>query len=311
MPNEWKVLERAVDRFNLDHEQREEYVQVVTDVYGEAMASTAGFEEFDDEYYEFLNQEVFSDNRVVSTLRGFGLSDDQLAEFRNGTIDADELVKTWNELRFRIDELIDFAMLLKLVKDYSLRSDTGMIDSRYRLQKLVYLVNRRISQQEDHAAIGETGGDLGMLDRTGYRYRFTKRDSGPFSSDVYEDKNRLFAWELIDEQVVDDEGTGEVAERNRRYGIELTPAGEIMVDQFYDRIEQADSVMLSSWNFAQQTVIDEVVHMPYEDIVGIVGTDERLQRVSTGSELLVGPARKFKASEIEFLDELTGQFAHA
>lgn len=311
MPNEWKVLERAVDRFDLDYEQREEYVQVVTDVYGEAMASTAGFEEFDDEYYEFLNQEVFSDNRVVSVLRGFGLSDDQLAEFRNGTIDADELVKTWNELRFRIDELIDFAMLLKLVKDYSLRSDTGMIDSRYRLQKLVYLVNRRISQQEDHAAIGETGGDLGMLDRTGYRYRFTKRDSGPFSSDVYEDKNRLFAWELIDEQVVDDEGTGEVAERNRRYGIELTPAGEIMIDQFYDRIEQADSVMLSSWNFAQQTVIDEVVHMPYEDVVGIVGTDERLQRVSTGSELLVGPARKFKASEIEFLDELTGQFAHA
>ena len=311
MPNEWKVLERAVDRFDLDYEQREEYVQVVTDVYGEAMASTAGFEEFDDEYYEFLNQEVFSDNRVVSVLRGFGLSDDQLAEFRNGTIDADELVKTWNELRFRIDELIDFAMLLKLVKDYSLRSDTGMIDSRYRLQKLVYLVNRRISQQEDHAAIGETGGDLGMLDRTGYRYRFTKRDSGPFSSDVYEDKNRLFAWELIDEQVVDDEGTGEVAERNRRYGIELTPAGEIMIDQFYDRIEQADSVMLSSWNFAQQTVIDEVVHIPYEDIVGIVGTDERLQRVSTGSELLVGPARKFKASEIEFLDELTGQFAHA
>lgn len=311
MPNEWKVLERAVDRFDLDYEQREEYVQVVTDVYGEAMASTAGFEEFDDEYYEFLNQEVFSDNRVVSVLRGFGLSDDQLAEFRNGTIDADELVKTWNELRFRIDELIDFAMLLKLVKDYSLRSDTGMIDSRYRLQKLVYLVNRRISQQEDHAAIGETGGDLGMLDRTGYRYRFTKRDSGPFSSDVYEDKNRLFAWELIDEQVVDDEGTGEVAERNRRYGIELTPAGEIMIDQFYDRIEQADSVMLSSWNFAQQTVIDEVVHMPYEDIVGIVGTDERLQRVSTGSELLVGPARKFKASEIEFLDELTGQFAYA
>lgn len=311
MPNEWKVLERAVDRFDLDYEQREEYVQVVTDVYGEAMASTAGFEEFDDEYYEFLNQEVFSDNRVVSVLRDFGLSDDQLAGFRNGTIDADELVKTWNELRFRIDELIDFAMLLKLVKDYSLRSDTGMIDSRYRLQKLVYLVNRRISQQEDHAAIGETGGDLGMLDRTGYRYRFTKRDSGPFSSDVYEDKNRLFAWELIDEQVVDDEGTGEVAERNRRYGIELTPAGEIMVNQFYDRIEQADSVMLSSWNFAQQTVIDEVVHMPYEDIVGIVGTDERLQRVSTGSELLVGPARKFKASEIEFLDELTGQFAHA
>lgn len=311
MPNEWKVLERAVDRFDLDYEQREEYVQVVTDVYGEAMASTAGFEEFDDEYYEFLNQEVFSDNRVVSVLRDFGLSDDQLAGFRNGTIDADELVKTWNELRFRIDELIDFAMLLKLVKDYSLRSDTGMIDSRYRLQKLVYLVNRRISQQEDHAAIGETGGDLGMLDRTGYRYRFTKRDSGPFSSDVYEDKNRLFAWELIDEQVVDDEGTGEVAERNRRYGIELTPAGEIMVNQFYDRIEQADSVMLSSWSFAQQTVIDEVVHMPCEDIVGIVGTDERLQRVSTGSELLVGPARKFKASEIEFLDELTGQFAHA
>lgn len=311
MPNEWKVLERAADRFDLDHNQREEYVQVVTDVYGEAMASTADFEEFDDEYYNFLNREVFSDNRVVSTLRGFGLSDDQIAEFRNGTIDANELVRRWNELRFRIDELIDFAMLLKLVKDYSLQSDTEMIDSRYRLQKLVYFVNQRISQQEDHTAIGETRGDLGRLDRTGYRYRFTKRDSGPFSADVYEDKNRLFAWELIDEPVVDDEGTGEVAERNRRYGIELTPAGEIMIDQFYDRIEQADSIMLSSWNYAQQTVIDEVVNMTHEDIVDTVGEDERLRRASTGSELLVGPTRKFKASEIEFLDELTGQFAHA
>jgi hypothetical protein len=186
-----------------------------------------------------------------------------------------------------------------------------MIDSRYRLQKLVYLVNRRISQQEDHATIGDTRGDLGRLDRTGYRYRFTKRDSGPFSADVYEDKNRLYAWEMIDEPVVDDEGTGEVAERNRRYGIELTPGGEIMVNQFYDRIEQADSVMLSSWNYAQQTVIDEVVHMTHDDLVGTVGEDERLQRASTGSELLVGPTRKFKASEIEFLDELTGQFAHA
>lgn len=311
MPNEWKVLERAVNQFDLDHEQREEYVQVVTDVYGEAMAATADLEEFDYEYYEFLNQEVFSDDRVVSTLRGFELSDDQLAEFRNGTIDADELVKTWNELRFRIDELIDFAMLLKLVKDYSLRSDTGMIDSRFRLQKLVYLVNRQISQQEDYAAVGETRGALGMLDRTGYRYRFTKRDSGPFSADVYEDKNRLFAWELIDEPVVDEEGTGEVGERNRRYGIELTPAGEIMVDQFYDRVEQADSVMLSSWNYAQQSVIDEVVYMTHEDIVGTIGEDERLQRASTGAELLVGPTRKFKASDIEFLDELTGQFAHA
>lgn len=311
MPNEWKVLERAVDRFDLDHEQWEEYVQVITDVYGEAMATTADFEEFDEAYYEFLNREVFSDDRVVSTLRGFGLSDEQLGEFRNGTIDADELVKTWNELRFRIDELIDFAMLLKLVKDYSYRSDIGMIDSRYRLQKLVYLVNRRISQQEDYASIEKAHDDLGLLDRTGYRYRFTKRDSGPFSADVYEDKNRLFAWQMIDELVVGNEGTGEVAERNRRYGIQITPAGEIMIDQFYDRIEQADSVMLSAWNYAQQTVIDEVVHMTHDDVVGTIGEDERLQRVSTGEELLVGPERKFKANEIEFLDELTGQFAHA
>jgi len=311
MPNEWKVLERAVNQFDLDHEQREEYVQVVTDVYGEAMAATADFEQFDYEYYEFLNQEVFSDERVVSTLRGFGLSDDQLAEFRHGTINANELVKTWNKLRFRIDELIDFAMLLKLVKDYSLRSDTGMIDSRYRLQKLVYLVNCQISQKEDYAAVGDTRGGLGMLDRTGYRYRFTKRDSGPFSADVYEDKNRLFAWELIDEPVVGEEGTGEVGERNRRYGIKLTPAGEIMIDQFYDRVEQADSVMLSSWNHSQQSVIDEVVHMAHEDLVGTINEDERLQRASTGVELLVGPTRKFKASDIEFLNELTGQFAHA
>lgn len=311
MPNEWKVLERAVDRFELDHEQREEYVRVVIEVYGEAMATTGEFEEFGDEYYAFLNQEVFSDDRVIATLTSFGLSDEQLAAFRNGTIAGNELVKTWNELRFRIDELIDFAMLLKLVKDYAARSDTGMIESRYRLQKLVYLVNSRIGQPDDSAAIGEFEGDRGMLDRTGYRYRFTKRSSGPFSSDVYEDKNRLFAWELIEESVVGGEGTGEVAEHERRYGVELAPAGEIMVDQFYDRIEHADSIMLSTWNYAQQTVIDEVAHMTQDDLVQHIGEDERLQQASTGAELLVGPRRKFKANEIDFLTELTGEFAHA
>lgn len=311
MPNEWKVLERAVDRFDLDHEQREEYVRVVIEVYGEAMATTSEFEEFDDEYYAFLNRNVFSDERVVSTLSSFGLSNEQLAPFRNGTIDCDELVKRWNELRFRIDELIDFAMLLKLVKDYSARSDSGMVESRYRLQKLVYLVNRQISQQEDYSDVGELRGDLGMLDRTGYRYRFTKRDSGPFSTDVYEDKNRLFAWELIDEPVVSEDGTGEVAERNRRYGIELAPAGEIMVGQFYDRIEDADSIMLSAWNYAQQTVIDEVAYMTHDELVSQISEDECVQQASTGSELLLGPARKFKTIEIDFLDELTGEFAHA
>lgn len=311
MPNEWRVLERAVDRFDLDYEQREEYVRVVIDVYGEAMVTTSEFDEFGDGYYDFLNRDVFSDDRVVSTLSSFGLSDEQLAAFRNGAIDCDELVKSWNELRFRIDDLIDFAMLLKLVKDYSARSDNDMVESRYRLQKLVYLVNRQISQQEDYSAIEELRGDLGMLDRTGYRYRFTKRDSGPFSTDVYEDKNRLFSWELIDEPVVSEDGTGEVAERNRRYGIELTPAGRIMVDQFYERIEHADSVMLSSWNYAQQTIIDEVTHMTHDELVTQIREDERVQQASTGSELLVGPARKFKASEIDFLDELTGEFAHA
>lgn len=311
MPNEWKVLERAIDRFDLDDEQREEYVMVVTDVYGEAMASTADFSEFGEDYYDFLNQEVFSDDRVVTTLQDFGVPDEELDAFRNGTISCKDLVKSWNELQFRIDELIDFGMLLKLLKDYTDRSEGEMIESRYRLQKLVYLVNRKISRQEDYSIIGEADTDLGMLDRTGYRYRFTKRDSGPFSSDVYEDKNRLFAWKMIDEPVVGKDGTGEVAERNRRYGIELAPAGEIMVDRFYDRIEQADSIMLSSWNYAQQTVIDEVAHMTHQELVDYIEDDDRLRQASTGSELLVGPARKFKASEIEFLDELTGEFAHA
>ncbi|QKY18494.1 MULTISPECIES: hypothetical protein [Halobacteriales] len=311
MPNEWKVLERAVDRFELDPEQRQEYVRTITEVYGEAMATRSEFEEFGEEYYSFLNREVFSDDRVISTLSSFGLSEEQLAAFHDGTVASDELVKTWNELRFRIDELIDFAMLLKLVKDYGDRSDTGMIESRYRLQKLVYLVNRRIAQQDDYAAIGELEGDLGMLDRTGYRYRFTKRSSGPFSSDVYEDKNRLFAWQLIEEPVIGQKGTGEVGEHERRYGVELAPAGEIMVNEFYDRIEHADSMMLSSWNYAQQTVIDEIAHMTHDDFVQYISEGDRLQKASTGAELLVGPRRKFKANEIEFLDELTGEFAHA
>lgn len=311
MPNEWKVLERAVERFNLSNEEHDEYLSVVTDIYGDAISSSSGFDNFGEEYYEFLNREVFSDDRLVSLLVEFGVPNDQLDEFRAGEVDCGSLVKRWNEMRFRIDELVDFAMLLKLVHDYSSKSESGMIESRYRFQKLLYLVNKNLSEQEDPSAIGPSRGDLGMLDKTGYRYRFTKRDAGPFAADAYEDKHRLFAWGLIDEPVVDDKGTGEVAERNRRYGIKLAPAGEIMVEKFYDRIDKSDSFMLSSWDFAQRNIIEEVSQMSHEELSNRVIGIETLQKAESGDELLVGPARKFKASEISFLDELTGEFAHA
>ncbi|ELY79620.1 hypothetical protein C486_11484 [Natrinema gari JCM 14663] len=283
---------------------------VITDVYGDAIASSGDFEDFSEEYYDFLNRKVFPHERVISTLREAGVSEEDLIVFQDGEVPCDDLVKTWNKIEFNIDELVDMAMMLKLVKDYSFYSENDMIESRYRFQKLLYFINKYLKKEESYTISNSVGGELGMLDRTGYRYRFTRRDSGPYSNVAYEDKNRLYAWSLIDELVVSEDGTGEVAERNRRYGIKLTPRGEAMVKRVYDRIEESDSVIIYSWNDTQNKVVREIAGMSHDELTNMVKGDKSLLRAESGDELLVGPEKKFQTSEINFVEELTEEIAH-
>jgi hypothetical protein len=162
--------------------------------------------------------------------------------------------------------------------------------------------------QEDYSL---DKGRFGLLSKTGYRYRYSNRQSGPYSEKVYEDKNRLFAWNLLDEPIIGNNGTGEVAERNRRYGIELSAQGEIMVERFYNRIEDTDSFIICAWDQAQKEEIHRAAQMSHSELEKYVNQLEGVRTTEEGDELLIGPENKFQETEIKYLEDLRGEFEHA
>jgi len=302
MPNEWKVILRAANSLDLTEIEREQYIHQVTEIYSDKVVDAPPLSK-SNRYNDFLNEKIFSDPRLVKFLKETGAPQEVVNRFSEGGINVEKLVQTWNQIQFTLDELIDLIMILKLVRDYSEVSHNGRIDSRYRLQKLLYLVNAQLREENNPGQRGQFENELGMLDRTGYRYQFVRRESGPYAEVAYEDKNRLFAWNLVDEPVVGEEGTGEVAERNRRYGIELSAEGEIFTERFYDKIKNSDSIMVQEWNLAQKVIIEQTAAMSQNDLQNHVGeiTDSN---VGTGEVYLSGPTRKFKKNDVEFLDQL-------
>lgn len=311
MPNEWKVLTRVIEHgseFEFTDETFEQYITAVSEAYADSTSRHEGTPMEEDEYHTFLVEHVLSDSRVIEVLEDAEVPDSKISSIRDRTIDLEASVNQWNEIRFTLDELLDLLMLMKLVRDYSQSSNSRRIESRYRLQKLVYLVNHNLMNQEDYSM---DNSRFGLLSKTGYRYRYSNREAGPFSEELYEDKNRLFAWNLIDEPVVGSDGTGEVAERNRRYAIELSAQGEIMVERFYDRIGNTDSFIISAWNQAQTEEIQKAVEMNYSEFKDSVDQIEGVQTTDKGRGLLIGPENKFQETDIEYLEELRGEFEHA
>lgn len=302
MANEWKVILRAGDLLDLSQNDRAEYVNLASEVYADKISEAPSIHQTE-QFDQFLNREIFPDPRIVEFVHAKGAPQEITSQFENGEIEIKNLVKSWHQIQFSLDELIDMVMMLKLIRDYSRVSHEGRISSRYRLQKLVYTVNALIEQEDPLNFPTKFEEELGLLDRTGYRYQFFKRDSGPFAEQVYEDKNRLFAWNLVDEPIVDSEGTGEVAEQNRRYGIELSAQGEILTERFYDKIENSDSFMVSAWNFAQKEAVEMVSDMNSEELVEHIKETTDANK-STGDELLSGPDRKFKKNDVRFLGQL-------
>ncbi|WP_257299372.1 hypothetical protein [Haloarchaeobius sp. FL176] len=311
MPNEWKVLTRVIERgseFEFTDETYEQYITAVSAAYADATASRDGTPTADDEYHSFLVEDVLADGRVLAVLEDVEAPPSKISAINDGTIDLDASVDQWHEIRFTFDELLDLLMLLKLVRDYSELSSSKKIESRFKLQKLVYLVNHNLVNQENYSLANSR---FGLLSKTGYRYRYANRESGPYSEDVYEDKNRLFAWELIDEPVVGSDGTGEVAERNHQYAIELSAQGEIMVERFYDQIESTDSFIISAWNQAQTEEIQKVAQMTHSELTEYVNQIDDVRTTTKGGELLIGPENKFQETEIEYLEDLRGEFENA
>lgn len=257
-----KAITRVGQWLNLTEEQQRDFVDLAHELF---RAEDIDFSHYDEQYLEFLEQNIFTNEQVLGYLRQVGIDSDVVEQFETQSIPFDDVYKSWNEIRYSTNEILDLTMLLKLVHEYSQKSEDGLVNSRFKLQKLVYLVNRELVEEEriDSDTIPV---DHGKLEATGFRYTYRKRDSGPFSKNLQEDKHRLYASNLIDEVLVQDESTPEINENGVRYEISLGSSGEVMMGRFSGLLQDLSTDVLSEWEDAITTVVNQCKSMSVQEL---------------------------------------------
>jgi hypothetical protein len=259
-----KALLRVSQWLDLSRSERQEFIDTAQRILSRQKAT---YRQYDDDYLEHLKQDVFTHEEVLSYLEEASVSEDVVQDFSSGEIPFDEVYQSWNEIRYSVNEILDLTMLLKLIHACSEKSGAGPtgIDSRYKFQKLVYLVNRELADQ-DHLMSDTSPYDHGKLEKTGFRYTYRKRSSGPFAKELEEDKRRLYASNLIDEEVMAKVETPETNEENCRYWITLGRSGEVVMSRFSSQLETLETEILSDWKNAIDEVVDRFSQLTVEEL---------------------------------------------
>jgi hypothetical protein len=282
--NHQKAITRVGQWLDLTDEERRKFINLAHDSFG---VEDIDFTDYNEQYLEFLEQNVFTNEEVLNYLRKAGIESDTLELFETKSVPFDEVYKSWNEIRYSTNEILDLTMLLKLIDEYSRQSEEGLVNSRFKLQKLVYLVNRELVEQERTGP--ETRPvDHGKLEATGFRYTYRKRESGPFSKNLQEDKHRLYASNLIDEGLIKGESTPEVNENNRRFKISLGGSGEVMMERFSGLLQNLSTDVLSEWENAITTVVGEYSSMSIQELYDHVSSIDDVSEADDREVLIRG-----------------------
>jgi len=296
MVNQHRVIRRVGEWAGLHDEALEQFLQTVHDVHADQLETVGSSYELHREYFSFLNEQVFSSNDVIQVLSEIGVDEEIRTQFQQGTIDIESTFQSHGVVDFDLDELVDFIMLLKFVRDYCDKTGKSIIMPRNRLQHLLYLVNFELSNEPD-PHLPERKTEWGLLWRTGYRYDFRKLDIGPGSSWLYTDKDRLYAWQLFDEAV---EETG-LSDVDEPFGICLGQIGELLFTRYSRKLSNFNSMILQKWDEQQQAVIDEYGLMSQNALWDYVTDINAYQQRRKGQVLLNGRPLQFEEAAREEL----------
>lgn len=292
MNRDWRALHRVGQEIGLDNSGLDTFLSVTSDIHDSKLE--AAEEEYDlkNEYFKFLNERVFSDQRVLSVLDQYGVSADQIQTFESGSVDIEGSFRTRLRVSYRLDELVDVILLTSLFDRY--RTETnGDCMSMEKIHHLVYLVNDEISQVED-TSIRTTKTDLGMLERTGYRYTFRKVDNGLESVQLLRDKNRMVSSNIFDEEV--DERAD--VNQSHPYEISLGSAGQKILSMYGTKLSSltgSESHLLREWALQLDNVMREWSSSTVPELREEVHSRNSFDEKRNGSTLLVGRGRVFDA----------------
>ncbi|WP_254280660.1 hypothetical protein [Haloarcula marina] len=289
MVNESLALKRIGEWAGLSGADFHVYLDIAADVQRERLDEREEFDDFSGErYFEFLNGQVLTDQRIIEQLESAGISPDKLQQIREGEVAIEGLYTEQYQFDYGLDQVVDFVMMMKFIRDYMDETGEDGIVPRNRLQYLLYLVNDKLSR-EDTLPNRSNRTNLKNLEHTGYRYTFSKGERGPFSPKLYRDKDRLFAQALLHEEVV----TESVSKDDEPYKISLGDAGERLFARYGGKLDRIESVLLKEWELRQQDVLDEYAKMPQDELKEEIQSMPKFEATPLTDELLEARKRDF------------------
>lgn len=265
--------------------------------------------EFARDYFGFLNKEVFSDSRVTNELQELGVDEQTISLFASGEVNIKNAFEKHSRFKYRLDELVDFIMMIKLVRDYIQLTDEEWLEPRDRLHYLMYLVNSEL-RDTSVQSIRDQRTDLGMLEFTGYRYTFRKQGDGPYSNRLERDKDRLFAWDIFFQEISREYDPNEF----EPFRLQLGRSGDLLTMRYnssFDSLGQAESELLRERSFCQRDVLERFAGIEIEELREHVTNINEFEHTRNGRVLLTGRPRFFDPDKDSHITSITGgvQFA--
>jgi len=307
MADHEKALLRVSQWLDISRSERQDFTEIAQQISTDIESS---FRQYDEEYLQHLNQDVFTHSEILDFLEGVGVKNDVIERFRTGSIPYNEVYQSWNEIQYSVNEILDLTMLLKLIHSCAENPETSSqeIDSQYKFQKLVYLVNRELAGQ-NRIDRDTTPYDHGKLEKTGFRYTYRMRSSGPFARELEEDKRRLYASNLINEEVMAKVATPEINEEDCRYRITLGRSGEVVMDRFSSQLEVLETEVLLDLEDAINRVVLQFGHMTVEELHEYIMDSDPVSEAEDRDLLLRGRRVKYD-SEPWITISAEGEMSH-
>lgn len=290
MSNDWIVLEEVGKWAGLEGDDLDSYLRLASQVHNRAVEQSGQEYEMDTEYFQFLNQEVLSSPEVEEVITNQGLSPEKLSAIRTGNVDFEEFLNETHLVDYTLDEIVDFVMVLKLIDGYRSRVE----DTQMQLDKLYYLaftVNYRLSKSDDIVRFEDSLG-IGNLQRTGYRYSFIKQGGYPFSESLERDKNRLIAWNLLNEST-----TPNLSNCEYPFELSIGERGEFFFTRYEQKMNQFDSLLLKTWENEQREVLDDFAAEPIESLHSYLQSIDLVQQAQEGNVVLHGRPMNFTEND--------------
>ncbi|NHN59802.1 MULTISPECIES: hypothetical protein [Halorussus] len=291
MVNEWLAIQRVGEWAGLKGQELDDYLKTAREIHEDALEDRGGEFDLDSQYFEFLNQEVFSKDEIQVLLKEFEVSEITVSHFEESSVPIEEAFQAHTVVDYGIDEIADFVMLLKLIDKHQQLTGKEHIKPLEKFHSLVYMVNNRLSQ-EDNPQISNSDLEFGMLERTGYRYSFRKKQSYPWSSSLQRDRDRLFAWNLLDSSPLEEsQESWDIS-----YSVSLGDAAQMFLTRFESKLENFDSVLLKEWDLKQRKVLEDFADSSMTGIEDQLESQDRYNEHDAGETILNGRPKRFEST---------------